>query len=112
MGSLSSSPRGFLLALLGLYAMAGSCSAFPLPPPLPLPPPPVMLHDSFAGKSEFRTINRRPLESCFNPSPYLSIDVSPGGPLPDDGFVNVTVGGVYRPDGSHWVAMITPSNSR
>ncbi|XP_051226314.1 probable inactive purple acid phosphatase 27 [Lolium perenne] len=111
MGSLSSSPRGFLLALLGLYAMAGSCSAFPLPPPLPLPPPPVMLHDSFAGKSEFRTINRRPLESCFNPSPYLSIDVSPGGPLPDEGFVNVTVGGVYRPDGSHWVAMITPSNS-
>ncbi|KAM0858001.1 hypothetical protein ACQ4PT_048104 [Festuca glaucescens] len=103
MGSLSS-PRGFLLVLLGLCAVAGPCSALPLPPPL-------MLHESFAGKSEFRTINRRPLESCFNPSPYLSIDVSTGGPLPDEAFINVTVGGVFRPDGSHWVAMITPSNS-
>lgn len=93
-----------LALLLGLCAAAGSFSA--------ALPPPVTMHESFAGKSEFRTVNRRPLEACLNPSPYLSINVSTAGPLPDEAFINVTIGGVRRPDGSHWVAMITPSNSR
>ncbi|KQK10182.1 nucleotide pyrophosphatase/phosphodiesterase [Brachypodium distachyon] len=93
-----------LALLLGLCAAAGSFSAA-------LSPPPVTMHESFAGKSEFRTVNRRPLEACLNPSPYLSINVSTAGPLPDEAFINVTIGGVRRPDGSHWVAMITPSNS-
>ncbi|VAH80764.1 unnamed protein product [Triticum turgidum subsp. durum] len=103
MGFAPSRRAGVLLVLLGLCA---ACSA-----QLPPPAPPAMLHESFAGKSEFRTVNRRPLESCRNPSPYLSINVSTAGPLPDEAFVNVTVGGVFRPRGSHWVAMITPSNS-
>ena len=76
-------------------------------------PPPEMLHGSYAGKSEFRTVNRKELQSCLNPSPYLAINVSTGGaPLPDEAFVKVTVAGVLRPDASDWVAMITPSNSR
>uniref|UniRef100_A0A0D9V6T2 Purple acid phosphatase n=1 Tax=Leersia perrieri TaxID=77586 RepID=A0A0D9V6T2_9ORYZ len=67
---------------------------------------------SLAGKSEFRTVNRKPLGLCLNPSPYLKINVSSGGaPLPDEAFLNVTVSGVIRPDRSHWLAMITPSNS-
>ncbi|KAM3333122.1 hypothetical protein ACQJBY_028310 [Aegilops geniculata] len=102
MGFAPSRRAGVLLVLLGLCAAAGSCAALQ---------PPEMLHESFAGKSEFRTVNRRPLESCLNPSLYLSINVSTAGPLPDEAFVNVTVGGVFRPRGSHWVAMITPSNS-
>ncbi|KAF7031168.1 hypothetical protein CFC21_042539 [Triticum aestivum] len=103
MGFAPSRRVGVLLVLLGLCA---ACSA-----QLPPPAPPAMLHESFAGKSEFRTVNRRPLESCRNPSPYLSINASTAGPLPDEAFVNVTVGGVFMPRGSHWVAMITPSNS-
>jgi acid phosphatase type 7 len=79
----------------------------------PAPPPPEMLHESFAGKSEFRTVNRRRLSSCSNPSPYLSINVSSGGaPLPDEAFLTVTVAGVLRPDADDWVAMITPCSSR
>ncbi|CAO2166715.1 unnamed protein product [Urochloa humidicola] len=99
---LSSGSCVALLVLLGLCA-AASCS--------PLPPP-EMLHESFAGKSEFRTVNRKLLGSCLNPSPYLAIDVSTGGaPLPDEAFLRVTVSGVLRPHGDDWVAMITPSNS-
>ncbi|CAL4973588.1 unnamed protein product [Urochloa decumbens] len=97
-----------LLVLLGLCAAAVSCSTVP-----PLPPP-EMLHESFAGKSEFRTVNRKLLGSCLNPSPYLAIDVSTGGAgaaLPDEAFLRVTLSGVLRPDGDDWVAMITPSNS-
>ncbi|XP_062208628.1 nucleotide pyrophosphatase/phosphodiesterase-like [Phragmites australis] len=91
------------LVLLSLCA-AVSCSK-------PLPPP-EMLHESFAGKSEFRTVNRKRLESCLNRSPYLQINVSTGGaPLPDEVFIKVTVAGVLKPDGGDWVAMITPSNS-
>nr|CAB3478586.1 unnamed protein product [Digitaria exilis] len=71
-----------------------------------------MLHESFAGKSEFRTVNRKMLGSCLNPNPYLSINVSTGdAPLPDEAFVQVTVAGVLRPSDDDWVAMITPSNS-
>ncbi|KAF8716745.1 hypothetical protein HU200_025830 [Digitaria exilis] len=91
-----------LLVLLGLCATV-SCST---------PPPPEMLHESFAGKSEFRTVNRKMLGSCLNPNPYLSINVSTGdAPLPDEAFVQVTVAGVLRPSDDDWVAMITPSNS-
>nr|CAB3474537.1 unnamed protein product [Digitaria exilis] len=91
-----------LLVLLGLCA-AVLCST---------PPPPEMLHESFAGKSEFRTVNRKMLGSCLNPSPYLSISVSTGdAPLPDEAFVQITVAGVLRPSDDDWVAMITPSNS-
>jgi acid phosphatase type 7 len=72
-----------------------------------------MLHESYAVKSEFRTVNRKELESCRNLSPYLAIAVSTGGAaLPDEAFLNVTVSGVLKPDDSDWVAMITPSNSR
>ncbi|KAK3165709.1 hypothetical protein QOZ80_1AG0036720 [Eleusine coracana subsp. coracana] len=94
------------LALLALCA-AVACSQRP-----PLPPP-QMFHESFAGKkSEFRTVNRKRLDSCRNTSPYLSISVSTGGaPLPDEVFLQVTVAGVLKPDGDDWVAMITPSNS-
>jgi len=108
MGFFSSSVVPPLLVLLGLlYGGAASSSA-----PLPLPPPEI-LHGSYAGKSEFRTVNRKELQSCLNPSPYLAINVSTGGaPLPDEAFVKVTVAGVLRPDASDWVAMITPSNSR
>ena len=97
-----------LLVLLGLCATVSFSTT--TTPPLP---PPEMLHESFAGKSEFRTVNRKELQSCLNPSPYLAINVSTGGaPLPDEAFVKVTVAGVLRPDASDWVAMITPSNSR
>jgi len=96
-----------LLVFLGLCTAA--VSSWTTPPP----PPPEMLHESFAGKSEFRTVNRRRLGVCSNPSPYLAISVSTGGaPLPDEAFVQVTVSGVRKPDASDWVAMITPSNSR
>ena len=73
-----------------------------------------MLRESFAGKSEFRTVNRKLLGSCLNPGPYLAISVGTGGAaaLPDEAFVKVTVAGVLRPDRNDWVAMITPSNSR
>jgi acid phosphatase type 7 len=92
---------GIALALLGL------CSTT-------LPAVETMLHESYSGKSEFRTVNRRELDSCWNPSPYLAINVSTGGapPLPDEAFLNVTVSGVLKPDDSDWVAMITPSTSR
>jgi hypothetical protein len=102
-----------LLVLLGVCAAAVSRST---PTPTPTPhdlPPPEMLHESFAGKSEFRTVNRKLLSSCLNPSPYLAISVSTGAaPLPDEAFLSVTVAGVLRPDGDDWVAMVTPSNSR
>ena len=108
MGFFSSSVVPPLLVLLGLCATVSFSTT--TTPPLP---PPEMLHESFAGKSEFRTVNRKELQSCLNPSPYLAINVSTGGaPLPDEAFVKVTVAGVLRPDASDWVAMITPSNSR
>ena len=99
-----------LLVLLGLCATV-SFSTTTTPPP----PPPEMLRESFAGKSEFRTVNRKLLGSCLNPGPYLAISVGTGGAaagLPDEAFVKVTVAGVLRPDRNDWVAMITPSNSR
>ena len=98
-----------LLVLLGLCATV-SFSTTTTPPP----PPPEMLHESFAGKSEFRTVNRKLLGSCLNPGPYLAISVGTGGAaaLPDEAFVKVTVAGVLRPDRNDWIAMITPSNSR
>ena len=99
-----------LLVLLGLCATVSFSTT--TPPPLP---PPEMLHESFAGKSEFRTVNRKLLGSCLNPGPYLAISVGTGGAaagLPDEAFVKVTVAGVLRPDRGDWVAMITPSNSR
>jgi hypothetical protein len=103
MGFFSSSVVPPLLVLLGLLCGGAVSSS----------PPPEMLHGSYAGKSEFRTVNRKELQSCLNPSPYLAINVSTGGaPLPDEAFVKVTVAGVLRPDASDWVAMITPSNSR
>jgi acid phosphatase type 7 len=103
MGFFSSGVVPPLLVLLGLFGAAAS----------PSPPPPEMLHGSYAGKSEFRTVNRKELQSCLNPSPYLTINVSTGGaPLPDEALLEVTVAGVLRPDASDWVAMITPSNSR
>ncbi|WVZ68519.1 hypothetical protein U9M48_017451 [Paspalum notatum var. saurae] len=106
-GSRSGGPAAplLLLALLGMYCAAVSCSAAP---------PPEMLHGSYAGKSEFRTVNRRELGSCLDPSPYLAINVSGAGGgagLPDEVFLQVTVAGVLKPDASDWVAMITPSNS-
>jgi hypothetical protein len=109
-GSSSSPLHLALLALLGLHcAAAVSCSAAP---------PETMMHESYAGKSEFRTVNRKELGSCLSPSPYLAINVSStggggaGAPLPDEAFLQVTVSGVRKPDASDWVAMITPSNSR
>ena len=103
MGLFSSGVVPPLLVLLGLLCGGAVSSS----------PPPEMLHGSYAGKSEFRTVNRKELQSCLNPSPYLAINVSTGGaPLPDEAFVKVTVAGVLRPDASDWVAMITPSNSR
>ncbi|EES01609.1 probable inactive purple acid phosphatase 27 [Sorghum bicolor] len=98
---LSGSGVALLLVFLGLCTAVSSWT----------PPPPEMLHESFAGKSEFRTVNRRSLGVCSKPSPYLAISVSTGGaPLPDEAFVRVTVAGVLRPDADDWVAMITPSN--
>lgn len=96
------------LALLGLLRCAAvSCSAAAAAAA-------TLLHrESYAGKSEFRTVNRKPLGSCVDPpSPYLAIDVGAAGPIPDEAFLQVTVSGVQRPDPSDWVAMITPSNSR
>lgn len=91
------------LALLGLCAGVARST----------PPPEMLLHESYAGKSEFRTVNRKELDACRDPSPYLAINVSTGGaPLPDEAFLNVTVSGVLKPQASDWVAMITPSNSR
>ena len=97
---------------IALLVLLGLCAAVTTAPPLP---PPEMLRESFAGKSEFRTVNRKLLGSCLNPGPYLAISVGTGGAaagLPDEAFVKVTVAGVLRPDRGDWVAMITPSNSR
>lgn len=95
-----------LLVLIGAICAAAAASS-------PLLPAAETMRVSFAGKSEFRTVNRKPLGTCLDPSPYLEISVSTGGaPLPDEAFLNVTVSGVRRPDRSHWLAMITPSNSR
>ncbi|KAL6853504.1 hypothetical protein ACP4OV_019533 [Aristida adscensionis] len=106
--SVSGSGSGAALLVLLAVCAAVSCSTAAPPPP----PPPEMMHESFAGKSEFRTVNRKTLESCLNRSPYLAINVSTGGAaLPDEAFVNVTVAGILRPDGGDWVAMITPSSS-
>ncbi|EEC71650.1 hypothetical protein OsI_04091 [Oryza sativa Indica Group] len=94
-----------LLVLIGGICAAAAASS-------PLLPAAETMRVSFAGKSEFRTVNRKPLGTCLDPSPYLEISVSTGGaPLPDEAFLNVTVSGVRRPDRSHWLAMITPSNS-
>jgi len=112
-GSCSSPLLPLLLVLLGLYCAAVSCWAA-----APLPAPETVMHESYAGKSEFRTVNRKELDSCLNPSPYLAINVSitggggAGAALPDEAFLQVTVSGVRKPDASDWVAMITPSNSR
>jgi hypothetical protein len=99
------------VALLVLLCLCAAVSCTTTAPPLP---PPEMLRESFAGKSEFRTVNRKLLGSCLNPGPYLAISVGTGGAaaLPDEAFVKVTVAGVLRPDRNDWVAMITPSNSR
>ncbi|XP_066309836.1 probable inactive purple acid phosphatase 27 [Miscanthus floridulus] len=111
-GSCSSPLLPVLLVLLGLYCAAVSCWAA-----APLPAPETVMHESYAGKSEFRTVNRKELDSCLNPSPYLAINVSitggggAGAALPDEAFLQVTVSGVRKPDASDWVAMITPSNS-
>ncbi|KAL5219707.1 hypothetical protein ABZP36_024420 [Zizania latifolia] len=97
-----------LLVLLGAFFCAAAAAVVSSSPLLPAAK---TMRDSYARKSEFRTVNRKTLGSCLNPSPYLAITVSTGGPLPDEAFLNVTVSGVLRPDRSHWIAMITPSNS-
>ncbi|XP_062223822.1 probable inactive purple acid phosphatase 27 [Phragmites australis] len=105
MGFLDSRVAVLVLVLV----LLGLCTAVACSTPLP---PAEMLHESYAGKSEFRTVNRKKLGSCLNPSPYLAINVSTGGsPLPDEAFLKVTVAGVLKPDDSDWVAMVTPSNS-
>ncbi|KAJ0980902.1 hypothetical protein J5N97_009157 [Dioscorea zingiberensis] len=63
--------------------------------------------------SEFRVINRRFLQDCPDPNPYLGINVSlsSSSGLADDENVTVTVSGVLIPDKSDWIGMITPANS-
>ncbi|KAK1370470.1 Purple acid phosphatase [Heracleum sosnowskyi] len=62
--------------------------------------------------SEFRTINRRSLEECPDPNPYLQIAVSStNSKLSDDEFVTVTISGVLLPAESDWVAMVSPAHS-
>ncbi|KAK3162202.1 hypothetical protein QOZ80_1BG0086710 [Eleusine coracana subsp. coracana] len=100
-------PLLLVLAFLGpcFFGVARTSST-------PAPESEMLLHESYAGKSEFRTVNRKELGSCLNPSPYLAVNVSTGGaPIPDEAFLKVTVSGVLKPDKSDWVAMITPSNS-
>lgn len=61
--------------------------------------------------SNFRTINRRSLEECSDPNPYLQIGVSTNSKLSDDEFVTVTITGVLLPAESDWVAMVSPAHS-
>uniref|UniRef100_A0A166HZH3 Purple acid phosphatase n=1 Tax=Daucus carota subsp. sativus TaxID=79200 RepID=A0A166HZH3_DAUCS len=62
--------------------------------------------------SDFRTINRRSLEECPDPNPYLQIAVSSrNSKLADDEFVTVTITGVLLPSESDWVAMVSPAHS-
>ena len=63
--------------------------------------------------SDFRTINRRSLEECPDPNPYLQIAVSSrNSKLADDEFVTVTITGVLLPSESDWVAMVSPAHSK
>lgn len=62
--------------------------------------------------SDFWTINRRSLEECADPNPYLQIVVSStNSKLSDDEFVTVTISGVLLPAESDWVAMVSPAHS-
>lgn len=62
--------------------------------------------------SDFRMINRRTLNDCPDPNPYIEINVSStNSKLSDDQFVTVTISGVLVPAASDWVAMISPANS-
>lgn len=63
------------------------------------------------AKWDFRTINRRSLEECRDPNPYLQIVVtSTNSKLSDDEFVTVTITGVLLPAESDWVAMVSPAH--
>ena len=72
------------------------------------------LHRNYTAISDFRLLNRRKLLNCpriINPSVKLTI-VSASESLLNEEFINVTVSGVSIPSIEHWVAMITPSNSK
>ncbi|XP_042479945.1 probable inactive purple acid phosphatase 27, partial [Macadamia integrifolia] len=69
-------------------------------------------HD-YTAISDFRLLNRRLLEHCLDPNPYIRIkidSVAESG-LSNDQYVTVTVSGVLVPTDSDWVAMISPSNT-
>ncbi|KAJ4970201.1 hypothetical protein NE237_003300 [Protea cynaroides] len=64
--------------------------------------------------SDFRLLNRRYVEYCLDPSPYLQISISSVAEsgLSNEQYVTVTFSGVLHPSDKHWVAMISPSNSK
>ncbi|XP_048330082.2 probable inactive purple acid phosphatase 27 [Ziziphus jujuba] len=70
------------------------------------------IHQNYTAISEFRVLNRRILEQCPDPNPYLKVNVtSKNSKLGDEEFVTVTVSGVLLPSERHWVGMISPSHS-
>jgi len=85
---------------------------------------PLMEHDAALNMSRmiggdhplrndlFSTLNRRRLASCSNLYPNASIQVDATGPLADVQTVTVTVSGMTDPSDHHWVAVVSPSNSR
>ncbi|KAI0511728.1 hypothetical protein KFK09_012360 [Dendrobium nobile] len=67
---------------------------------------------NYTAISDMRVLNRRILADCLDPNPYLFINTSTEGPLYDETYVTVTVGGVLVPDKADWIAMITPANTK
>lgn len=68
------------------------------------------------GISHFRMLNRKLHTSpsiSGEDSAYLYVNITSKSPtIMDDEMVNVTIGGVLKPKKSHWVAMISPSDSK
>lgn len=64
------------------------------------------------GISHFRLLNRKVYTTSTSKS-YLHINITSKYPtIMDDEMINVTISGIQNPRKSHWVAMISPSESR
>ncbi|KAL2478392.1 putative inactive purple acid phosphatase 27 [Forsythia ovata] len=68
-------------------------------------------HHNYTAISEFRLLNRKTLEYCPDPNPYLQITTSSTAKLFDEEYITVNIAGVLLPSTHHWVAMISPSHS-
>ncbi|KAB1228219.1 putative inactive purple acid phosphatase 27 [Morella rubra] len=107
---LSSSSWVLKLFLFSLFARLGYSSTSSTSSLHPIATTSFLEHFNHTAISDFRVVNRRKLLTCPDPNPYLEISASPDS-MSNSQYITVTVSGVFVPDSSDWVAMISPSTT-